>query len=60
MKKVLAELEKPSIAIPVKEKKIIETPKEQPKGMSCPECGEPLIKTNGCDSCSNCGYSKCG
>ena len=26
----------------------------------CPECGEPsLIKTNGCDSCLNCGYSRC-
>mgnify|MGYP003292861307 CR=1 FL=1 len=61
MKKVLAELEKPSTATPnVEKKQRVETPKEQPKGMGCPECGEPLIKTNGCDSCPNCGFSKCG
>lgn len=46
--------------------KIVEKPnknndkKEDFKGNVCPECGEPsLIKTNGCDSCLNCGYSKC-
>lgn len=34
--------------------------KEELKGNICPECGESsLIKTNGCDSCLNCGYSKC-
>lgn len=34
--------------------------KEDIKGNVCPECGESsLIKTNGCDSCLNCGYSKC-
>lgn len=34
--------------------------KEDFKGNVCPECGESsLIKTNGCDSCLNCGYSKC-
>lgn len=34
--------------------------KEELKGNVCPECGESsLIKTNGCDSCLNCGYSKC-
>lgn len=27
----------------------------------CPDCGEPLIKKDGCTSCSaNCGYSLCG
>ncbi len=27
----------------------------------CPDCGAPLIKTEGCVKCSNnCGYSKCG
>jgi len=26
----------------------------------CPECGEPIIHENGCVSCPNCGYSKCG
>ena len=62
MKKVLAELGKPSdIVTPVrKPKEKVETPKEQPKGMVCPECGEPLIKTNGCVSCTNCGFSFCG
>ena len=34
--------------------------KEDIKGNVCPECGEQsLIKTNGCDSCLNCGYSRC-
>ena len=34
--------------------------KDEFKGNVCPECGEPsLIKTNGCDSCLNCGYSRC-
>lgn len=53
-----------------KEEKVIEKTVEKPnknndkkeelKGNICPECGEPsLIKTNGCDSCLNCGYSKC-
>ena len=26
----------------------------------CPECGEELHFEEGCDSCKNCGYSKCG
>ncbi len=27
----------------------------------CPECGEAaLIKSEGCDTCTACGYSKCG
>ena len=27
----------------------------------CPKCGVPaLIKSSGCDSCTDCGYSKCG
>lgn len=25
----------------------------------CPECGEPLIYTNGCAQCPSCGFSKC-
>lgn len=25
----------------------------------CPECGEKLSKTGGCEICQNCGYSKC-
>jgi len=26
----------------------------------CPECGEQLRMVEGCKSCDNCGYSKCG
>jgi len=27
----------------------------------CPKCGQPsLIKQEGCDTCTSCGYSKCG
>ena len=62
MMKVLSELEKHGdIVTPIRKPKAkVETPKEQPKGMVCPECGEPLIKTNGCVSCTNCGFSFCG
>lgn len=28
-------------------------------GPKCPECGEPLLATGGCWSCTSCGYSKC-
>jgi ribonucleoside-diphosphate reductase alpha chain len=28
---------------------------------NCPKCGHPsLLRQEGCDSCNNCGYSKCG
>lgn len=27
--------------------------------IKCPECGEKLAKTGGCDICQSCGYSKC-
>ena len=30
-----------------------------PSKALCPECGEPLIFEGGCNSCKNCGYSKC-
>jgi ribonucleoside-diphosphate reductase alpha chain len=26
---------------------------------NCPECGEELRFEGGCNSCPNCGYSKC-
>ena len=27
----------------------------------CPKCGQPsLIRQEGCDTCTSCGYSKCG
>lgn len=25
----------------------------------CPECGEPLVFEGGCNTCKNCGYTKC-
>ena len=26
----------------------------------CPQCGQPgLLRQEGCDLCTNCGYSKC-
>ena len=25
----------------------------------CPECGEPLVFEGGCNTCKNCGYSRC-
>jgi uncharacterized Zn finger protein (UPF0148 family) len=28
-------------------------------GDLCPNCGEPLIHTGGCDLCLFCGYSRC-
>ena len=30
-----------------------------PSKALCPECGEPLVFEGGCNSCKNCGYSKC-
>ena len=29
-------------------------------GNRCPECGEPLQMTGGCNVCPSCGFSKCG
>ncbi|MDR0969804.1 MAG: adenosylcobalamin-dependent ribonucleoside-diphosphate reductase [Lentimicrobiaceae bacterium] len=29
-------------------------------GKTCPHCNETLVFTDGCVSCMNCGYSKCG
>ncbi|WP_346961422.1 LAGLIDADG family homing endonuclease [Clostridium sp.] len=29
------------------------------KSVKCPECGEELVFEGGCNSCKNCGYSKC-
>jgi ribonucleoside-diphosphate reductase alpha chain len=27
----------------------------------CPKCAQPtLLRQEGCDTCTNCGYSKCG
>lgn len=38
-----------------------ETKQETIKGVRCPECdSESMIKANGCELCTNCGYSPCG
>ncbi|ADR37715.1 ribonucleoside-diphosphate reductase, adenosylcobalamin-dependent (plasmid) [Oceanithermus profundus DSM 14977] len=29
-------------------------------GHACPECGEPMVRSEGCWTCHACGYSKCG
>ena len=46
------------------EKPALSAPKKQEPDdyyMVCPECGEKaLLKTEGCNSCANCGWSKCG
>ena len=62
MKAFLKEIgkEEKTIEKTVKKPKENNIKKEEFKGNVCPECGEPsLIKTNGCDSCLNCGYSRC-
>ena len=45
------------------EKPALSAPKKQELDdyyMVCPECGEKaLLKTEGCNSCMNCGWSKC-
>jgi ribonucleoside-diphosphate reductase alpha chain len=42
-------------------------PSSKPKSIAdfgyapaCPECGSPLVLQEGCISCKNCGFSKCG
>lgn len=32
---------------------------EKPNTNACPECGNNLQHSNGCVTCTNCGYSKC-
>jgi len=33
----------------------------QPRMAQCPKCGEAsLVRLEGCDQCTSCGYSKCG
>ena len=35
------------------------TKSTQTKKALCPECGEPLVFEGGCNTCKNCGWSKC-
>lgn len=32
---------------------------DEVKSVLCPECGSPLVFEGGCNSCKNCGFSKC-
>ena len=51
--KAIRHIEKPALSEPNK---------QEPDDyyMVCPECGEKaLLKTEGCNSCMNCGWSKC-
>ncbi|BBK40196.1 ribonucleoside-diphosphate reductase, adenosylcobalamin-dependent [Allostella vacuolata] len=45
-------------------RRVVGLPAERPTGAAlrqCPKCGSAgLIRQEGCDSCVNCGYSKCG
>lgn len=34
-------------------------PEVKVKAMPCPECGSPLVFEGGCNTCKNCGWSKC-
>lgn len=45
-----------------KEEKKIDTLKNNfvPEDMICPECGALMEQTGGCNSCPDCGFSRCG
>ena len=44
----------------VKQEKITKTKiADEFKSVPCPECGSPLVFEGGCNSCRNCGFSKC-
>ena len=33
--------------------------KKTAESIFCPQCGEPLVFEGGCNTCKNCGWSKC-
>jgi ribonucleoside-diphosphate reductase alpha chain len=40
---------------------VADAPSTQTRRASCPKCGAPgLVREEGCDTCFECGYSKCG
>ena len=45
--------------IPTKEVKKAVTKKVRAEDIFCPQCGEPLVFEGGCNTCKNCGWSKC-
>ena len=55
------EMKGTKIKLTFDDKEIKPIPKEDVgTGNRCPECGEPLQMTGGCNVCPSCGFSKCG
>ncbi|WP_206085022.1 hypothetical protein, partial [Megasphaera hexanoica] len=48
--------EKPKKVKPVKPRA---RDKVRAENIFCPQCGEPLVFEGGCNTCKNCGWSKC-
>ena len=46
-------------AVRVKPAKPRATDKVKAENIFCPQCGEPLVFEGGCNTCKNCGWSKC-
>lgn len=40
-------------------KRVEVNPVDEAKSVPCPECGAPLVFEGGCNTCKECGYSKC-
>ena len=54
------EMKGTKIKLTFDDKEIKPIPKEDVStGNRCPECGEPLQMTGGCNVCPGCGYTKC-
>jgi ribonucleoside-diphosphate reductase alpha chain len=42
-------------------KQVVNLPGAGSRLAQCPKCGEAaLVRLEGCDQCTSCGYSKCG
>lgn len=44
---------------PKRGKRVEVKPVDEIQSIPCPECGAPLIFEGGCNTCKECGYSKC-
>ncbi|WP_142848993.1 LAGLIDADG family homing endonuclease [Telmatospirillum sp. J64-1] len=46
---------------PPQDQRIVTLQANRTKLAQCPKCGQPsLLRQEGCDTCTSCGYSKCG